>query len=103
MLALPLAAGEHPVATICGPTLQPARNGLPSLVSDFELDWAPGLLLEHDGSMPYRPGRNHIANAQGHNVTASQLAVYRQIKQCQVANPSLNLEANPDAPNMHWP
>jgi hypothetical protein len=63
----------------------------------------PGLLLEHDGPPARHSGRNHIANAKRHDVAAPQPAIDRQVKQRQVADTSFNLQANPNAPNMHQP
>src|SRR5271166_903570 len=65
---------------------------LPGLLRQFELDGLPGLLLSYRRSIDCVPVRCNVLDLEGNNIAATQFAVDRQIKHCQIAGPSLDLE-----------
>ena len=78
----------------------PLGNRLPGVFGNLELDRLMSLLL-HD----YRAGLHlaavgDIGNPQFEQITASELAVYRQIEQRQVTGLSGQLEASSDRPDL---
>jgi hypothetical protein len=78
----------------------PRHNRLPRWFRDFELDWAPCLLLEHERTRRHDLAMADIANSQLHQITSSQLAVDRQIEQSKISAPSGDLQTYADCPNL---
>src|SRR5271154_890120 len=78
----------------------PGGDRGPGLLGDLKLHWSLGLLL-HDN----RAGRNmatlnQIVNAQPDQITPSQLAVDGEVKQREFPGPMIQLQSNPDGPDL---
>src|SRR5580692_2579471 len=86
-LARPLA--RHPWIII---------DGLAGLVAQFKSDGPPGFLLSDCRAIRRVPAGSHILNPDGDNITATKLAVDRQIEHREVASAALDLELCPDRP-----
>jgi hypothetical protein len=69
---------------------------LPSLFGQFKSDWSPGLLLPHSCSVSRVSACSDILDLDCDDVTATKLAVDRQIEQCKVASSTFDLRFRPD-------
>lgn len=80
--------------------LQPCFDGIACRLRNFELDGPTGLFLNNDGSGGNTVGAPDISDFDRDQIAATQLAVDRQIEQCQVVFPSSELELDPDGPDV---
>src|SRR5215212_3574861 len=80
--------------------LHPRSDGATCLLRDFKLHWSCCLLLkDHDPAL-YATRREQVRYPQPYQVTATQLAVERQIEHRKIACPAANLQAHADAPHV---
>ena len=102
MLSSSHPAGEQPV--LCRKVLRgyPAGHRSPRLFGHFELNGAARLLLKDHDALLHATDRNQITDFETYEVTASQLAVYRQIEESEVAGFGSDLKPNTDAPHVNW-
>jgi hypothetical protein len=82
---------------------QPMSSGLPSLFGNLELNRPPRLLLKDSGTPPRASSRQDVSKAQSNHVTASKLAVDRQVEKGEIPDALFNLDPHPDGPDMHRP
>lgn len=79
---------------------QPGDQAFPGLMGQLELHGLPGLLLRDGRAVPDRGVDDELADAQLHEVTTAQLAVYGELEQRQVADAALALKGEPDEPDL---
>ena len=70
------------------------------LVGQLEPDRPTCLLLANRGAVQRVAVRRNIIDANGNDVTATQLAVDRQVEQCEVAFAVLDLQLRSDRPDV---
>lgn len=89
--------GKNGIIDRAAPSLEPCPEAGTCIGQQFKLDWPPGLLLHDDGSCPDLPAADQVANLDLHEVTAPQLAVYRQVEQCPISQAAMliEVETNP--------
>jgi len=76
--------------------LQIIIDGLAGLLAQFKSNGPAGFLLSDRCSIRRVPAGGNILDPDGDNVTASQLAVDRQIEHSEVASATFDLEFRPD-------
>ena len=81
----------------------PGEHGFAGRHCDLKLDRALRLLLENNRAGGNAIGAADIANPQLHEVAGPQLAVDRKIEQGKISNFLLQLQANPDRPDVSEP
>src|SRR5215510_3993020 len=79
------------------------RRSQSSLVRQLEPNRSPGLPLPNGCTIHRIATRRHVVDPNRDNVAATQLAVDRQIEQCEVAFTALHLQFGPDRPDMARP
>jgi hypothetical protein len=65
---------------------------LPRLLGQLEANWSTRLLLADAGSVNCIPIGRDITHAQRNKITASQLAVDREVEECQIAQAPLQFQ-----------
>ena len=70
------------------------------LVSNFKLNWPFGLPLHDDRSSRHLAAKRDIPDPDSDQVAGSQLAVDGEIEQREITNPSSDLQADPDGPDL---
>jgi hypothetical protein len=96
-------AGEKKLARFLAGGFDVIVDGLPRLLRQLEPDGPTGLLLPHCGAIHRIPAWCNVLYPKCDDIAAPQLAVDRQIENCQVARPSVHLQSGTDRPNMFWP
>src|SRR3954449_274083 len=79
---------------------QPIADRGPRLLRDLELDWSPGLLLDHGPAVSHPPTGAHVLDLYRDEIAAAQLAIDREVEQGEVALSTLKLKPNPDCPDL---
>ena len=80
--------------------VDPLLNGRASLVRDLELDWFARLLLDDRCASNQLPSVHQIIDPQLDQVAAAQLGIYGQVKQRQVPSRFLELQPDPNGPDL---
>src|ERR1700737_5674453 len=70
------------------------------LFAQFKSDGPPGFFLSDRCSIRRAPTGGDILDADGDDVTATKLAVDRQIEHCKVASAAFDLKLRPDRPDV---
>jgi hypothetical protein len=83
--------------------LQVVVDSLTGLIRQLELDWSPGLLLPHRGTVHRITVRGNVLDLDSHDIAAAKLAIDGQIKKGEVTYSSLYQQSSSDRPNMLWP
>jgi hypothetical protein len=65
-----------------------------------EVAVATGFLLQHNGSRGNAIPVAHVADAQAQKIASAQLAVDAEIEQDEFPQPALQLQSNPDGPDL---
>ena len=100
--AVVFATGEQKLAGRSASQSEVLVDRLPRLIGHLEPDWPAGLLLSDGGPIHRVAARRNIIDADGDDVTATQLAVDRQVEQRQIALLALDLELGSDRPDVAW-
>src|SRR4051794_857533 len=79
---------------------QPIADRGPRLLRDLELDWSPGLLLDHGPAVSHPATGAHVLDSYRDEIAAAQLAVDGEVEQGKVALSTLKLKPNPDCPDL---
>jgi hypothetical protein len=90
---------------LLGPKLgtgYPIADRRPGLLGDLELDRPGRFLLDHGSTVPYLRSDTYVLHSEPHEVATAQLAVDRDIKQCQVPATVFKLESDADRPDLFW-
>ena len=85
-----------------GAGLQVVIDGLAGLLGQFEPDRTAGLFLTYCGADECVAVWSDILDLEGDDITASQLAVDRQVEHRQIAAAALDLKLGADRPEMPW-
>lgn len=78
----------------------PGGNRIAGWFGQFKLDGAAGLLLDDHSALSHTATGDNVADSQGYQVTASQLAVNRQIEQGLITPFPFDLESDTDCPDL---
>jgi hypothetical protein len=62
-----------------------------------------GLLLRDESAAPHDAASHQVTDSELHQVTASQLAVDRQIEDREVTQPAFALQVEAHRPHLLWP
>jgi len=72
----------------------------PRLVSDFKLNWPLRLALHDDCSSGHLAAMRYITDPSPDQIAGPQLAVDGEIEPREITNPSSDLQADPDGPDL---
>src|SRR5207342_1237529 len=78
----------------------PVTDRLPRLFGDLELHRPLGLLLHDNRAWDDMATLEHIANVKSHQIARAQLAVDGEIEQREFAGAMIELQSNPDGPDL---
>src|SRR6266700_1951695 len=78
----------------------PGTDRVPRLFGDLELHRPLGLLLHDNRAWGDMTAREHIANLKPHQIAPAQLAVDGEIEQREFAGSMIQLQSNPDGPDL---
>src|SRR5690606_8869081 len=68
--------------------LDPRLQGIPSGLSDLELNWALRLVLHDDGARRHLATMAHVPYPESYEIAAAQLAVNAQVEEGEFAHTS---------------
>lgn len=94
------SAREEPIAITRRANSQPSHNRLTRCLRQLENNGSACLALHRGGSGPNAARQNHISDAEVHKIATPQLAVEREIEQCEIACAALVSELVADGPNI---
>ena len=94
------SSGKQKLARLPPALAQIVIDGLTGLLSQFEANRPPCLLLPDSSPVHCVAVWGDIIHSDGHDIASSQLAADREIEQREVAVPSRDLELRPDRPDM---
>ena len=97
------ATGKGEIAKRATTPDEPSRQAIACLGHDFELHWLAGLLPHHCGPIPEGSTADQIANPHFDEVTTTQFAVDRKIKQASISDTLVLVEKKADRPNVAGP
>jgi hypothetical protein len=90
------APGKQKRARRFGGYLEIVIDRLSGLFGEFEPNRTAGLLLPHRGTVERISRRGDILDLEGNNITATQLAVDRQIEHRKIAGAAFDLKLGAD-------
>jgi hypothetical protein len=93
-------AGKQEVIQLQPSLLDPRCQSLSGGGCYLELDRALRLVLHDDGARGNLFAVAHVADLQGNQVAAAQLAVDPDVEEGQLADPAFHLEANAQRPDV---
>ncbi len=96
-------AGEQELAGPFAGGFQIVIDRLAGLLAQFESDGPTGFLLSYRCAIRCVPARSDILDPDCNNVTATKLAINRQIEHGKVASATFDLEFRPDRPDVLGP
>jgi hypothetical protein len=85
MLSSGERAWEKVLSCVKLQNVDPRLNGYPRLISELELHWPPGFLLDHSRSVSHAPSDADVVQTYSDEIAPAQLAVDRQIESCEIA------------------
>ena len=94
------AARKEVLAVPWGGIGQPIADCCSGMLSDLELDWPPGFLLDYRGSVLHSVSDAYVAHPEPHEVAAPQLAVDGEIEQSEVTSALLKLGPDANCPDI---
>ena len=97
------ATGKDEIARRATAPGEPGRQAISCFGHDFELNRPAGLLLDHCGAISKRSATDQIANPHFDKVTATKLAVDREIEQGTIPDPLVLVEKKADRPDVAGP
>jgi hypothetical protein len=80
--------------------IQPRKQTCSRISHQFELNRPPGLLLNHHRSGSDFRTSDQSPDLDFHKIAASQFAVYRQIEQRPISQPSFSIKEEADGPDL---
>ena len=78
----------------------PSAHRAPRLLGDFELHRPLGFLLHDNRTVGDMTALDHIVDAKRDQITPAQLAVDGKVEQCEFPGSLIQLQPNPDGPNL---
>lgn len=78
----------------------PIPDGIARVFRDFKLHRSAGLALDDRDTIAHSVSDNEINDLQPDQITGSQLAVYRQVEQRQIAHIASEFEPGADCPDL---
>ena len=90
------ASGEQELAGLPVYHAQVVVESLARLFGQLEPDWAASFLLPDRRAVESVAIRGDVIDAYSHDVTASKLAVDREVEQGEIARSPFNLQFRPD-------
>jgi hypothetical protein len=91
-------AGERIIFNRSAATTKPSQEAPASVRHDFELNWAARLLLNYHCPRSQLSARHQVTDFDLDQITASQFAVDRKIKQRPVSKSVLAIQMKPNSP-----
>src|ERR1700730_2735411 len=79
---------------------QPIMDRGPGLLHNFELDRSPCLFLDHGTAVSHPAASAYVVDLQADEIATSELAVDREVEQVKISFPDLQLEPNPNGPDI---
>ena len=86
------AAGECVILQRATPQFEPFQQACADIIHQLKLNWPPGLLLNHGGSISNFPMANDVADPDLHQVAPAQLAIDGQIKEGSIPNATVLIQ-----------
>jgi len=83
------ATGKDEIAKRATMPSEPGRQAISCLSHDFELHWPAGFLLDHCSAISKRSAADQIANPHFDKVTATKLAIDREVEQGSIVTARL--------------
>ncbi len=94
------ATREQKVLLAKAATDDPRSQGIPSVFRYLELHWTCGLLLNNHRRIAHAAGRRYVADCDGDQIAASELAVDCEIEERQIPFSARHLKSCPDTPDL---